>query len=260
MPNYFNSPEHHAMRLPNFLVVGAQKGGTTTLHRLLTDHPDVMLPEQKEVHYFSLHYNEGPAWYASHYDHVTREHHCGDITPYYLFHPEAPSRIKALLPEVRLIALLRDPVERTLSQLFHSRRLGLEPLEPEAAIAAERKRLAGTEAKLLPAAGRHGSHQEHSYVSRSRYEQQLPAWQALFRPEKLLILRSEDLFANPATTWERLQHFLGLTPIPLAGDLPRANRGDGEAAGVSCTLREHLRRLLEPTYQAMALDYGIHWP
>jgi hypothetical protein len=247
-------------RLPNFLGLGVQKGGTTTLHRLLADHPQVFLPEQKEVHYFSLHYAQGPAWYASHYEQAAPGQRCGDITPYYLFHPQAPGRIQALLPAARLIVLLRDPVQRSLSQLFHSRRLGLEPLAPEAAIAAEPARLLGAEAALAAAAGRHGSHQEHSYVSRSRYERQLPLWQARFGPEQLLLLRSEDLFTDPATVWERLQAFLGLTPLPLRGALPWANAGEGEAAAVPEGLSQQLRQQLEPTYRAMAVDYGMHWP
>ncbi len=247
-------------RLPDFLGLGVQKGGTTTLHRLLADHPEVYLPEQKEVHYFSLHYAQGVAWYASHFAQGASGQRCGDITPYYLFHPQAPGRIHSLLPAARLILLLRDPVERSLSQLFHSRRLGLEPLQPEAAIAAEPERLLGAEAALAAADGRHCSHQEHSYVSRSRYERQLPVWQALFRPEQMLLLRSEDLFADPASVWERLQRFLRLTPVPLRGVLPRANAGEGEATSVSASLRQQLREQLAPTYEAMAQDHGMHWP
>jgi hypothetical protein len=247
------------LRLPDFLGLGVQKGGTTTLHRLLLDHPEVFLPEQKEVHYFSLHYRRGPAWYASHYEAVAAGLCCGDITPYYLFHPEAPGRLKALLPAARLIVLLRDPVERSLSQVFHARRLGLEPLDLEAALAAEPQRLAGAEAVLARPDGRHGSHQEHSYLGRSRYERQLPGWQALFAPEQLLILRSEDLFTDPASAWERLQSFLGLTPVPWAGALPRANAGGGELATVPPQLRAWLREQLAPTYRAMEADYGLCW-
>ncbi len=247
------------LRLPDFLGLGVQKGGTTTLHQMLAEHPEVFLPEQKEVHYFSLHYAEGPAWYAAHYEALAPGQRCGDITPYYLFHPEAPARIKVLLPTARLLVLLRDPVQRTLSQLFHSRRLGLEPLDLEAAIAAESQRLAGAEAVLARPDGRHGSHQEHSYLSRSRYERQLPGWQALFPPEQLLILRSEDLFTDPASIWQRLQSFLGLTPVPWAGELPRANAGSGEQATVPPQLRAWLREQLAPTYRAMEAGYGLGW-
>ena len=124
-------------RLPDFLVLGTQKGGTTSLQQLLGHHPEVFLAAGKEVHYFSLHHDQPLSWYAAHYATAAAEQRCGDITPFYLFHPEIPGRIRALLPQVKLIALLRDPVERALSQVFHARRLGFEPLEPAEALAAE---------------------------------------------------------------------------------------------------------------------------
>ena len=113
-------------QLPDFLGIGVQKGGTTTLQRLLEQHPDLFLPKQKELHYFSLHYGKGEAWYRQQFAAAAPQQRCGEITPYYVFHPQAPQRIHALLPQAKLILLLRDPVERALSQFAHSRRLGLE--------------------------------------------------------------------------------------------------------------------------------------
>ncbi|MCT0224977.1 sulfotransferase [Synechococcus sp. CS-1328] len=255
-----------AAPLPDFLGLGVQKGGTTTLQRLLERHPQVFLPAGKEVHFFSLHYGEGEAWYRHHYAAAAPHQRCGDITPYYLFHPAAPGRIQALLPQARLIVLLRDPVERALSQYFHSRRLGLEPLDLDAALAAEPQRLAGAEALLAAGdgvvVGRHRSHQEHSYLSRSRYEQQLDRYEALFPPGQLLLLRSEDLFAAPERIWPLLLEFLALDPCPLPAEAAslRANAGRGEAGHVPEALRRRLRQELEPTYRAMAARYGISWP
>jgi hypothetical protein len=130
-------------RLPDFLGVEAQKSGTTSLHRLLAGHPQIFLPAENELKYFSKRYGEGVEWYAARYASAGRQQFCGEITPYYLFHPEAPQRIYALLPRIRIIVLLRDPVERALSQFFHSRRLGLECLELGAALTAEPERLSG---------------------------------------------------------------------------------------------------------------------
>ena len=136
------------MRLPDFLGIGTQKGGTTYLHRLLQQHSQVFLAHPKEVHYFSLHQNRGLDWYADHFAEASIEQHCGEVTPYYLFHSLAAERIQAAIPSVKLIVLLRDPVERALSQYFHSRRLGLETLELEAAFAAESERLADADETL----------------------------------------------------------------------------------------------------------------
>ena len=116
------------MRCPDFLGVGTQKGGTTYLHNLLKCHPQIFLAHPKEIHFFSLHWQKGKDWYLSHFNDATDNQVCGEFTPYYLYHPEAPQRICSLLPDVKNIILLRDPVERALSQYFHSTRLGFETL------------------------------------------------------------------------------------------------------------------------------------
>ena len=237
-----------------------QKGGTTSLQRLLEHHPGAFLPPAKELHYFSLHYNQGEAWYRQQFAGAAAGQRCGEITPYYLFHPAAPARIQALLPQARLIVLLRDPVERALSQYFHSRRLGMEPLELEPALAAEPQRLAGAEALLAAADGCHRSHQEHSYLARSSYEQQLPRFEALFPAEQLLVLRSEDLFAQPVRVWGQVLTFLELEPLPLPPLAQPANAGQGEAAKVPQMLRQALREQLQPTYGWVESRYGITWP
>lgn len=237
-----------AGHLPSFLGLGCQKGGTTTLQLLLEQHPRVFLPPVKEVQYFSLHSAEGVNWYGQHYAEAPATALCGDITPYYLFHPEVPRRVAALLPEVRLIALLRDPVERTLSHYFHACRMGFEHLPLEQALAAETERLAGAERVLRVRGGRHGSHQEHSYVARSRYEVQLLRWQALFRPEQLLLVRSEQLFIQPQAVWSQVLAFLDLPELPLPGLGLAANAGLGEAALVGPEVRRALRDQLAPTY------------
>ncbi len=245
--------------LPNFLGLGVQKGGTTSLQKLLEQHPGTFLPPAKELHFFSLHYARGEAWYRQQFALAGAGKRRGEITPYYLFHPEVPGRIQALLPQARLVVLLRDPVERALSQYFHSRRLGLEPLGLEEALAAEPQRLAGSHAELAAAEGRHRSHQEHSYLSRSRYEEQLQRFESRFAAEQLLVLRSEDLFTHPEGVWSRLLAFLELETWPLPPLEQPANAGQGEAAAVPPTLRLWLRKQLEPTYCWASKRYDLHW-
>jgi hypothetical protein len=253
------SPSPGTGRLPDFLCLGTQRGGTTTLQRLLEGHPQVYLPACKEVHYFSLQAQQGPAWYADHYRDASLDQLCGDITPYYLFHPEAPRRIRTLLPRVKLIVLLRDPVERSLSQYFHSVQLGLDDLPLEEALAAEPARLAGAEAMLRQPGGRHRSHQEHSYVSRSRYGGQLSRYEALFPRRRMLLLRSEDLFQRPDRVWRSLERFLGLNRAPLPTLVPRANASGGGMAKVPVHVRHSLKEQLLPTYVLMRHFYGMEW-
>ena len=235
------------VRLPDFLGLGTQKGGTTYLHGLLGQHPQVQLANPKELQFFSLHWSRGVAWYGSHFDAVAPGQCCGEVTPYYLFHPLVPQRIQGLMPQVKLIVLLRDPVDRALSQYFHSRRLGLEPLALADALAAESSRLADAQL-VLEQDGPHRSHQQHSYVSRSRYEQQLQPYQALFADEQLLLLRSELLFAQPQLIWQQVLLFLGLDDVALPASAPRYG-GAGEAEQVPDALRGQLKVELAATYR-----------
>ena len=237
-------------RLPEFLCVGTQKGGTTTLQKLLEKHPETFLPSEKELQFFSLHYDRGKDWYCKQFEGAGENQHCGEITPYYLFHPEAPSRIHELIPEVRIVVLLRDPIERTLSHYFHARRHGFEPLELGQALKAERHRLES---------GDTFSHQKHSYVSRSRYEEQLRIYEKHFAAEQLLVLRSEDLFSSARSCWGTIQTFLGLGDIPLPKQVERANAGNGEANYVSSSIRNWLRGELSDTVAEMDRKYGINW-
>jgi len=238
------------LRLPHFLGLGTQKGGTTTLQKLLEKHPGVYLPPCKEVHYFSLHAEQPPSWYSAHYDEARWRQRRGDITPFYLFHPNAPGHIRALLPQAQLIVLLRDPVERALSQVFHARRNGFEPLEVADALAAEPERLASGSAY---------SFQKHSYLARSRYLEQLDRYEVLFPPQQLLVLKSEDFFTDTVAVWIRIQRFLQLRPIPLPMKLPRSNAGRGEAETVIEPVRESLKRSLAATASGVKQRYGIDW-
>jgi hypothetical protein len=247
-----------ALRLPDFIVLGTQKGGTTTLHQLLSQHPDIYLPQKKEVHYFSLHDNQSLSWYSNHYHEAHSHQLGGDITPYYLFHPRCPRSIYQALPEAKLIVLLRDPVERTISQFFHAKRHGFEPLDLDAALAAEATRLADAEAALKQPGSVHFSHQKHSYLSRSRYQEQLQRYEALFPKQQILVCRSEDLFSNPQTCLERITQFLGVAPFTALATT-KANAGRGEAAKLSNAVRDQLKRTLAPTAAAIRARYGFDW-
>lgn len=245
--------------LPQFLGLGVQKGGTTTLQRLLELHPQAWLPPSKELHFFSLHYARGAQWYSDCFIDAKAKQRCGEITPYYIFHPHAPQRIAKLLPDARLIVLLRDPVKRCLSQYFHSCRLGLETLPLEEALAAEEDRLLGADLMLTAAGATHRSHQEHSYLARSRYVEQLARYEQLFPFEQMLVLRSEDLFEHGPHVWERVQNFLQLDAVPFPDCVTPANAGRGEASAVPIKVREQLYEQLKPTCRAMEERYGISW-
>ena len=185
MHKYLQKIKINKLRLPNFIVIGTQKGGTTSLYEVLKKHPGIYLNDRKELHYFSTEYNNELKWYSDHFKEAKRNQKCGDITPFYLFHKESAKRIRDTTPNARLIVLLRDPVERTLSQYFHARRHGFETLCLREALEKEEKRLS---------TGNIYNIQKHSYLTRSKYMDQLMKYEKYFPKKQMLVLKSEDFF------------------------------------------------------------------
>lgn len=195
--------------LPGFLVVGAQKAGTSSLFDHLCAHPQVGRSQLKETDFFSYHYARGLTWYRSHFGIGSSV--VGEASPSYLYHPCVPERVARDLPGVRLVVLLRDPVERALSHYEHERRRGLEPLGLEAALAAEEDRIAADrEAITRDPLHRATTMRHYSYVDRGRYAEQLERWFAHHDRDRMLILCSETYAQDTATEFGRVQEFLGL--------------------------------------------------
>jgi hypothetical protein len=196
--------------LPDFLILGAQKAGTTALYAYLRWHPEITGPSFKEVSFFDRHYAKGERWYRAHMP-VRRRSLVGEASPSYLFHPLAPERVARLLPDARLIALLRNPVDRAFSHYQHEVALGREPLSFEAAVDREDERMQGELDRML----RDPSYfslawWNYTYVARGRYAEQLERWFASFPREQLLVLFTEELSADTARTYRRVLGFLGV--------------------------------------------------
>ena len=213
----------HRRVLPDFIIVGAQKGGTTSLYSYLIQHPHVLPAEKKEVHFFDLNHRKGARWYRSHFplrsDMLRREREAGaraitgEASPYYLFHPHAARRIAAVVPGVKLIVLLRDPAARAYSHYEHALRKKEEHLDFGAALARERATLGAETARIRERSGyRSVPQQIFSYLERGLYADQIEAYRSCFADEQMLILRSEDLFSDPAATYAAALEFLGLAP------------------------------------------------
>ncbi len=214
--------------LPDFVIIGAKRGGTTSLFRYLSEHPCVVpnFPRRlkvKGIHFFDTNYHRGVPWYRSHFASglyrrrvERRSMHravCGESSPYYLFHPHAPRRAAETIPEAKLIVLLRNPVDRAYSHYRERARHGVETLTFEEAIEREPERLAG-EIERIREDERYMSfaHEHLSYLSQSCYLESLQRWLKCFPRERVLILLSEDLYSDPAATYARTLEFLDLRP------------------------------------------------
>jgi hypothetical protein len=209
--------------LPDFLILGAQKAGTTALYAYLRRHPKITGPSWKEVSYFDRHYARGSDWYRGNFPNLlrTRRELVGEASPSYLFHPLAPQRVKELVPDARLVVLVRNPIDRALSHYHHELALGRESLSFEDALAAEERRLEGEEDRLR-ADPRYFSSEwwSHTYKARGRYVEQLERWLQVFPREQLLILPSEDLLGEPERAHAEVLQFLGV-PAHRLDSYPR---------------------------------------
>ncbi|HEX5067194.1 MAG TPA: sulfotransferase domain-containing protein [Myxococcota bacterium] len=202
--------------LPQFLVIGAQKSGTTSLYRYLGRHPEMVRARHKELHYFDREFARGPRWYETQLAPpwrvlarrlVGRRTLCGEATPAYLTDPAVPARVRALLPDVRLVALLRDPSRRAVSHYHHRVRNEGESGGAAAVLDAELARVEREgDAHLSP----------FGYLARGYYARQLERWLAHFPRESFLLLPAEPFFRDPAPTVRRVADFVGLAPLDPA--------------------------------------------
>jgi Sulfotransferase domain len=244
--------------LPDFLILGAQKAGTTALYAYLSWHPQITGPSFKEVSFFDRHYAHGERWYRAHMP-VRRDGIVGEASPSYLFHPLAPERVARMLPGARLIALLRNPVDRAFSHYQHEVALGREPLSFEGALAREDERMQGELERML-AEPTYFSHAwwNYTYVARGRYAEQLERWFAAFPREQLLVLLTDDLAADTAGTYARTLEFLGAEQREL-DSYPRIFERDyGEMD--PATRRDLKQRFVEPNRQlAELLGRELPW-
>ncbi len=208
--------------VPDYLVVGAQRSGTTAIQTHLRAHPDIRSARlgMKGVHYFDTARDRDLDWYRSHYptrswlDFMSRVRGkrpiLGEASPYYLFHPAAAERIGAELPNVKVIVLVRNPVERAISHYFHEVRRGDESLGMAEAFAAESTRLAGEEQRMLDDPAYNSfNHQHYSYVARGMYASQIRRLQRYVSLDRLLVVESEAFFTKPAESFRTVLGFLG---------------------------------------------------
>ncbi len=241
-------------QLPSFILVGAQRAGTTSLFRALLSHPLVFgANHHKGVNYFDVNYPRGMSWYRAHFPTTayvrSRAWRASgrpvtfEASGYYLFHPCAAERMARHLPDVQLVAMLRDPVERAYSAHKHELARGYETESFERALELEEGRLAG-EAERMAAdpSYRSFSHRHHGYASRGQYAEQLERLRRYFPAERIHVLDSEAFFERPEETYGALLDFLRLPRVmPPSFDRWNARPSSPMPDHTRALLREHFR-------------------
>lgn len=186
--------------LPNFLIIGAMRSGTSYLTVNMRTHPDIFMAERKELHFFDSHYERGMDWYRGHFVGATNERAVGEATPHYLYYEHAIPRIAEHVPEARLIASLRNPVDRAYSHYLKQRASwGGENRSFADAVADERRSAEDV-------------HSVHAYVNRGHYGRQLERLARYFPKESIKILVFEESVADAGAAFRSIFDFLGVDP------------------------------------------------
>jgi hypothetical protein len=256
--------------LPHFIIAGVPKCGTTALHRYLLAHPQVAAPARNEIGFFSDKYSAGLDWYRANFRLRTRS--CreadysgtgiitGEHTPAYAIHPLAAERIAATLPHVRIIILLRDPVDRAYSHYQHEFRCGHERLGFRDALAAEPGRTALEVDRMRSEPGyRSSEYVRHAYLDQGIYR---PMLERIFRHldrSRVMVIKSERLFADAQGVYDEVLAFLSLHPFHLR-NFDKFNSGaylplQGADPVLDRELREYFKPFNESLHSLPGIDF-----
>ncbi len=209
--------------MPNFIVIGAQKSGTSSMFSYLRQHPQIVRPIFKEPFYFDRHYERGLAWYGCNFparstiERLNERHGCPHLTfeatATYIFDANVPKRIAKDIETRKFIALLRNPTDRAISAYWHARRMGLETRSLDEALKAD---LDWYEAEIAYEKGCAPPPQgpaPRSFVRRGIYHEAVSNWQRVFPPNSVLVIQSETMFSDPVSVMAEVFGFLGLPAV-----------------------------------------------
>lgn len=259
--------------LPDFVIIGAQRCGTSSLYAYLSQHPQVLPAIKKEVHFFDLGFEKGVRWYRAHFPFLL-EMRCrrllasksvitGEASPCYLFHPHSPKRLAAVVPKAKLIVLLRNPIDRAYSHYHLNLKKKREALSFEEAIFNEGARLQGELDKMLANESYNSfNHRHFSYLQRGIYVDQLQAYAEFFDRDQILVIKSEDFFSRTPEVFQQILEFLGLEPY-IPGDMhPRnaSNYSKKQQHTINkefhAYLQDHFRPHNQRLYEYLDRDFG----
>ncbi|NEP91018.1 MAG: tetratricopeptide repeat protein [Okeania sp. SIO2C2] len=239
---------------PNFIIIGSQKSGTTSLANYINQHPQVLPAIKKETHFWSGQFNRGIDWYLAHFPPIPKSQNfiTGEATPNYLVSYKVAKRIYNLLPNIKLLVIFRNPVDRTISQYHHWRRLNWEERSFEVAINMELEILESTPKQ--PQGDQKYWQLPGNYIGRGVYIEFIQKWMEVFPRAQFLILRGEDLYQAPDNTMKQVFGFLGLPQHQL----PKYKKlNSGSYAPISDLLRQRLSEYFQPHNQRLEKYLGM---
>jgi len=237
---------------PEFAIIGVHKGGTTSLYSYLISHPRIIPPIKKEMDFWSWKFNGSVDWYRAHFPPIPEEGNflTGEASPSYFDYREAPSRLSNAFPKIKLILLLRNPVDRAVSQYHQWKRLNWENRSMEEAFNSDLEKLTVRKIDVW--------HKELNYLARGIYLEFIKEWLQVFPREQLLVLSSEEFYQKPAESTDKVFAFLGL-PGHRLPEYETFNAG--KYSPISESMRRRLSDFFRPHNQRLeeCLDMKFNW-
>ncbi|MFB8798046.1 MAG: tetratricopeptide repeat protein [Microcoleus sp.] len=242
----------NTVKVPNFIIIGSQRCGTTSLYTYLAQHPQILTPIKKEMDFFSWHFDRGIDWYLAHFPPIPagEQFLTGEASPSYFDSLEAPERLYSAFPEAKLVVLLRNPVDRAISQFYRLTDLNWEGRSFDRAISDEIERLNQNPAYII-------GEEPGNYLARGRYVEFMKNWLAFFPKQQLLILKSEDFYAGAAATVKQVLEFLDLPEYQLP-EYPNANPGSYQpiSDSVRCWLSDYFRHYNQQLEEYLGIKFN----
>ncbi len=246
----------HASK-PDFLILGAQKGGTTSLFSYLKDHPMIEMPQDKEPRFFSTRYFDGFKSYKKNFPKKNKDRLpiTGEASANYLYWKEAPIRAFKHIPKAKLIVLLRNPIDRAFSRYKKYFSKGHYTRSFDGLVKEECAYISN---------GEKGEKPESDMIQAGLYERQLSNWLKKYPKEQLLILLSEDFFSNTQQEMDKIYTFLGLPPhihesFPISNTSDKTIKMDPKTREFLIEFYRPYNDQLQTLFDKLGLDLQINW-
>ncbi|MDJ0516621.1 MAG: tetratricopeptide repeat protein [Trichodesmium sp. MO_231.B1] len=254
-PNFLLKSQNLAkISAPNFLIIGVKKGGTTSIYHYLIQHPQILPAIKKEIDFWSFYFHRGLDWYRAHFPAIPESEKflTGEASPSYFDAPDIPARLFHFFPKIKLIVLLRNPVDRTISNYYHEVRSNAENMSVEEVINSRLEKLIKISSSLVKE--KDYWNYQGDYIASSVYLDWLKKWLNIFPREQLLILPSEEFYSDPKTTMKQVFNFLGLQDYQIQ-NYPKLN--SGSYSSISESLRQKLNDYFQPHNQRLEEYLGM---